>query len=197
MERKEVFNVNNRPRYNFKKYPFVSLLDDPIGEFLQVLENVLHVEDIRSYIHCEIKSIGDTEIHKELEKICNNDLSLKPEYTYLEQLNLVKHMFYTDLDNHEWTRIILRKVHDDLLWLGNLIICINNDLIQKVTGLRNEGCIPINIKNVRKLVETNLNTSFDGRNMKINTIQDDGVRFINKFLGYKVNHGSRIDSVPT
>ena len=46
MERQEVFNVSNRPRYNFKKHQFVSLLDDPIGAFLQVPKNVLHAKDI-------------------------------------------------------------------------------------------------------------------------------------------------------
>ena len=101
MARQEVYNVSNRPRYNFKKHPFVSLLDDPIGAFLQVLENVLHVKDIRGYIHCKIESIGDSEIHKELEKMCSNDLSLKPEHRYLEHLNLVKYMFYIDFDNNE------------------------------------------------------------------------------------------------
>ena len=178
MERQEVFNISDRPRYNFKKHPFVSLLSDPIGAFLQVPKNVLHVEDIRSYIHCKIESIGDTEIHKELERICNNDLSLKPEYVYLEELNLVKHMFYTDFDNHEWTRINLSRVHDDLLWLGDSLICIDNELIHKGTSLSNEGCNLVNIKNVHNIVETNLNTRFDGRNMKINTIKDDEVRLL-------------------
>ena len=115
MAREEVFNVSNRPRYNFKKHPFVSLLDDPIGAFFQVLKNVLHVKDIRGYIHYKIESIGDTKIHKEFEKMCNNDLSLKLEHAYLEQPNLVKHIFYTDFNNHEWTRIILSRVHNDLL----------------------------------------------------------------------------------
>lgn len=51
MARQEVFNVRNRPKYNFKKHQFVSFLDDPIGAFSQVPENVLHIEDIRGYIH--------------------------------------------------------------------------------------------------------------------------------------------------
>ena len=163
---------------------------------MQVPKNILHVEDIRSYIHCKIESIGYTEIHKELERIYNNDLSLKPKYAYLEQLNLVKHMFYMDFDNYEWTRIMLRRVGDDLLWLGDSLICIDNDLIHMVTSLRNEGYNPVNIKNVRKIAKTNLNTRFDGRNMKINHIQDDGVRLLSKILGYKFNHGCMIDSVP-
>ena len=55
----------------------------------------------------------------------------------------------------------------------------------------------MNIKNTHKIVEKNLNTCFDGRNMKVSNIKDDGVRLISKILGYKFNHGSRIDSVPT
>ena len=84
MERQEVYNVSYRPRYNFKKHPFVSLLDDPIGAFLHVSKKILHVKDIRGYVHCKIERIGDSEIHKELEKMCNNDLLLKPEHRYLE-----------------------------------------------------------------------------------------------------------------
>ena len=73
-----------------KSYPYISLVDDPLGAFSQVLNNVLHVEDIRGYIHYKIESIGDFDIHKNLKKICRNDLSLKPEFAYLERLNLVR-----------------------------------------------------------------------------------------------------------
>ena len=86
----------------FKKHPFISFLDDLIGAFLQVTKNVLHVEDIHSYIHYKIERIGDSKIHKELEKMCNNDLSLKPKYVGLEELNLVEYIFYTKFNNHEW-----------------------------------------------------------------------------------------------
>ena len=105
-------------------------------------------------------------------------------------------MFYTNFDNHDWTRIILSRIHDDLLWLGDSIICIDNDLIHKVIGLSNKGSNLVNTRNPRKIVEENLNMHFDGRNMKVNSIQDDGVRLIRKILGYKFNHGSIIDSIP-
>ena len=163
------------------------MLNNPIGAFSRVSKNYLHVEDIRSYIHYKIESIGDSKIH--------NDLSLKYEHKYLERLNLVKHMFNKNFDSNEWKIIIHSRVHDDFLWLGDYIICIDNDLIHKVIGLRNEGSNLVNIKNVRKLVEANINTYFDGRSMKLNSIQDDGVKLICKILGYKYIHGSRIDSI--
>ena len=195
MATQEVFDISDRPRYTFKKHPFVSLLDDPIRAFPQVPKNILIFKDIRSYVHYKIESIEDDEIHKELEKMWNDDLSLKLEYANLEPLNLVKYMFYTDFENHKWTRIILSRVHDDLLWLGDSHICIDNDLIHKVTSLSNERCNPMSIKNVCRMIEKNLNTRFDGRNMKVNTIQDAGVRLLRKILGYKFNHGSRLDLV--
>lgn len=63
--------------------------------------------------------------------------------------------------------------------------------------MSNEGCNPINEKNVRNMVETNLNTRFYGRNMKVDSIQDKRVKLLSKILGYKFNHGSRVNSVPT
>ena len=46
MVSQEMYDVSDRPRYTLKKNPFVSLLDDPLGAFLQVPKNVLHIEDI-------------------------------------------------------------------------------------------------------------------------------------------------------
>ena len=104
-------------------------------------------------------------------------------------------MFYTEFDNHDWTQIILSKVHNDFLWLGDAQIVVKNDLIHKVTWLSNEGCNLVNQKNVRKMVETNLNTRLDGRNMKVHSIQDKGVKLLSIILGYNFNHGSRVNSV--
>ena len=62
MASQKVYDISDRLRYVFKRHPFVSLLDDPIGAFSKVLENVLYIEDICSYIHYKIESIGDSKI---------------------------------------------------------------------------------------------------------------------------------------
>lgn len=72
-----VCDVSERPRYMFKKHPFISQVDDPLGAFSRVLENVLHIEDIRSYIHCKFECIGDSDIYKDLDLVFRGDLSLK------------------------------------------------------------------------------------------------------------------------
>ena len=88
--------MSERLRYVLKKH-------DPFHAFSQIMENVLHVKDVRSYIYCKIESIGDENIHKDLGTICDNDLFLKFEYVFLYGLNLVKYMFYIEFDNHKQT----------------------------------------------------------------------------------------------
>ena len=75
-----------------------------------------------------------------------------------------------DFDNQDWIRIILSRIHDDLLWLGDSVVCMDNDLIHKVTSLRNKERNPVNTRNVCKIIKENLNTYFDGRNMRVNNI---------------------------
>ena len=60
MENPTMCDVSERPRYKSKKYPFVSLEDDPVGALLQVFAHVLHVEDVREYINCKFETIGDS-----------------------------------------------------------------------------------------------------------------------------------------
>ena len=45
-------------------------MDNLLGTFLQVLKNVFHVGDIKSYIHCKIDNIGDADINKDLWIMC-------------------------------------------------------------------------------------------------------------------------------
>ena len=69
--------------------------------------------------------------------MCNGNLSLKPNYAYLNELNLINYILFIEFDNHEWSRIILRRVHKEMFWVGDIPIIIDNDLIHKVTRLRN------------------------------------------------------------
>ena len=105
-------------------------------------------------------------------------------------------MFYIEFDNHEWSRIILSRVHKEIFWVGDIPIIIDNDLIHKVIGLRNEVCNLVRDINAKKVVETNMKTKFDGNNMKVDLIKDTGVRALRKIIGYEVNHSLRVKFVP-
>lgn len=55
-----VVNVTERARPIFKKHPYKSIGDDLSGAFSPVLYRVLHVEDIRANMHCNIEELGLT-----------------------------------------------------------------------------------------------------------------------------------------
>ena len=103
-----------------------------------------------------------------------------------------------EFNNHEWSRIILRRVHEEIFWVGDIPIVIDNDVPHnQVTRLSNEGFNLVNDKNIRKIVETNLKTKFDGRNMRVDLIENAKVGFFRKIIGYKNNHSSRVNFVLT
>lgn len=131
-------------------------MDDPLGTFSQISLNDLHVEDVRSYIHCKFERIGDNEIQQELSEVLNGNLNLKPKFAHLLDLNLVKCMFYKKFDNHDQSQNILSQVHEEIFWVGDSPILIDNELIHKV---KNEGFNPINEKNMKELVEETLKTN--------------------------------------
>ena len=64
-----VCDVIERPRYKFKKHPYVSMEDHPLGELSQVPHIVLHIEDVMEYFHCKFESIGDNDIHNDVDLV--------------------------------------------------------------------------------------------------------------------------------
>lgn len=74
-------------------------------------------------------------LSKDMDIIFTRDLSIKLEFGYLKNLDLVKYQFYRDLDVSEWTQVILSRVHDGKLWMGDNVVDISADLIHEVTGL--------------------------------------------------------------
>lgn len=70
----------------FKKHPYKSMEDDPVGDFSFVPHGVLHFDDKWVYIHCEIEETGTQDIldlytHNIMEEIG----SPKPEYMQLQR----------------------------------------------------------------------------------------------------------------
>lgn len=57
-----VVEVTNRARPKFKKHPYKLMEDDLNGSFSSILYGMLHVEDIREYIHCNIEDLANVVI---------------------------------------------------------------------------------------------------------------------------------------
>jgi len=76
--------ITERPQPKFKKHPHKSIQVDPLGAFSSVLNGVLHVEDIRVYIHANIDEFGDSRYVDFFEKqLMDENKELKPEYKAL------------------------------------------------------------------------------------------------------------------
>lgn len=71
-----------KERPQFKRNSFKSFEDDPNGDFLSVPYRVLHVDDVRAYIHCSIEETWNKDILTLYTKHIMAEVGhLKPEYT--------------------------------------------------------------------------------------------------------------------
>lgn len=128
--------------------------------------------------------------------VYKNDLSFKQGFKHLENLNVTRYMSFKEFGQHEWTRIILSHIHEDMFWVGEIPIMIKNDMIHKLTIIINEYSNPMNVKNVKRLVETNLKSVSNGRNMKLDKVEEIDVKLINKIIRCKMNYSFRVNSIP-
>ena len=90
------------------------------------------MEDIGSYLNSKFESIGNEYMNKDVELVFNHDMTLKPGFEHLKELDLFKYHFYHELDIDEWTQIILRKIHDEKLWIKHSIVDISTNFNHEV-----------------------------------------------------------------
>ena len=50
-----------------------------------------------------------------MELVFNLNMTMKPRFEHLKELDLFKYHFYHELDIDEWTQIILSRIHDGKL----------------------------------------------------------------------------------
>lgn len=153
------------------------------------------MEYVGSYLNNKFEYIGSEYANKDMELVFNHDMTMKPEFEYLKELDLFKYYFYRELDIDEWTHIISSRIHDGKLWMQNSIVDISTDLIHKVTGLCKQGSVPIGEKMVKKKVESYTKAVYNGKAMVINTIKQDDVRFLSRIIAYSLCASSKIDEL--
>lgn len=98
-----VVEIKDRARPIFKKYPIMSIKDDPKGYFSSIPYATLHNEDIRAYIHCDIEDLGNVDMlslySKHLVEILGN---LKLEYQNLQGKGFAEFIHFLIFDELEW-----------------------------------------------------------------------------------------------
>ena len=79
--------------------------------------------------------------------------------------------------------------------MGDQLTILSKDLIHAVTGLSNEGSIPVSAKNTMAMVKDLTLSKWNNRAMTIDDIKQIDVRLIANILGYKIYCSSRLNSI--
>ena len=108
-------------------------------------------------------------MRKNIELFFNHDMTVKPGYEHLKEIDLFKYHYYQEMDTNEWTEIILSRIHDGKLWMEDNVVDILANLIHEVTSLRKQGSVPIGEKLVKK-VESFMKVVSNGKAIMISTI---------------------------
>jgi len=113
-----VVDITERLQPKFKKHPHKSVEVNPLGTLSDVPHGVLHVEDIRAYIHASIHEFGDSkllDLFKNHLRDENHDL--KHEYKALEDKHFIQVIGFPSFDEDEWVRYVPNQMHAEFMWL--------------------------------------------------------------------------------
>lgn len=98
-----VVEIKDRAQLVFKKHPLKSVEDDLEGAFSSVPYNMLLNEDIRAYIHCNLKELGNVDMLDLYNKHFADGLgNLKPEYKVLQDKGFSQFVHFLLFDEAEW-----------------------------------------------------------------------------------------------
>lgn len=156
---------------------------------------VFHNEDIRAYIHCNIKEFGNLDMSSLYAKHMVDDFeNLKSDFKNLESKGFIQFVHFSVFDKPEWVRYVLSQIHDEFLWLDKSHK-ITKKAIEAVTYLNATSKVPglWNEKNTTVMEVTG--SKHDSQSMTISDIVEFDVKFSSMATGYKVYQLSRQNSV--
>lgn len=90
---------------------------------------------------------------------------------------------------------MLSRIHDDLFWIGDVLVRITRDLIHLMIGFSRIGVILPVGKDVIKMVEQVCKSRSDKCGMTFEPIEKLEIKLISMILGYKFHHTNRVNSV--
>lgn len=180
-----VVEVKDKNRLVLKKHPYKSMVDDPIGAFFSIPHGVMHVDDVRAYIHCEIEETDTKEILDLYTDNIRDEIgNSKLEFMQLQRKGFTQFMNFVSFEEKEWVRYVPSRIHHEFIWLDQPYK-ITPEAIKIVTCLHQIGVKPRLRKVTNPMVTMLTSAKFDGRSMKINTIKDDDVKFAAMVIGLR------------
>lgn len=145
---------------------------------------VMHVENIRAYIHCKKELVGLDRLRAHMETMMKLDKTFMDKYAQWSNHPIGEYAMTYEFYESEWIKILLSRIHDDLFWIGEVPIRITGDLINEMTCLSRIDTILLVGKDVRKIVEQTCKSRSDRRGMTIKPIEKDDITLMSMILGY-------------
>lgn len=131
--------VKDRSRPKFKWHPYKSVDTEPLGAFSSMSYGVLHIEDIREYVHANIKDLGSVQLFELYSNpIVQEDFTVKLEFKTLVEKKFAQFAKFPIFEEDEWVHYILSKVHDEFM-LIDTPFKITKEAICVVTSLNSFG----------------------------------------------------------
>lgn len=98
----EVHLVSNEVKHpDFRPIPKVAYKNNPTGTLSIIPPKVVMVKDVRKCYNCKVGSIGDMEIRKAYDKLCENGV-LKEEFQIVERKGLTCALDSPTIFKIEW-----------------------------------------------------------------------------------------------
>lgn len=138
-----VVDITKRYCPKFKKYPFKSIEVDPLGAFSYIPYEVLHVKDIRAYIHTNLEETRGSQLSNLYSNhLLGGDYKIKLKFKVLEEKNCIQVANFSLFEEDEWVRYVLSIIHDKFMWLSKPFM-ITKYTIRIVASLSLFGDLPM------------------------------------------------------
>lgn len=110
-------DITEMTRSKFKRHPLKSMENDPAGALSSVSYGVLHVEDVRSYIHYKLEGLGMIAIFNQFWTLCDKQGVLKDPYRRVVDKGFHHVLNFLDEFEEDHIRYVLSRIHDQFMWL--------------------------------------------------------------------------------
>ena len=89
-----VHNVENEERPKLKVVSMKLVEGNTNSALCITLNNVVYLEDVGSYLNNKFESNGSEYMNKDMELDFDHDMTVKPKFEHLKELDLLKYYFY-------------------------------------------------------------------------------------------------------
>lgn len=179
---------------NFIAIPDIAYKKDSSGVLLMIPPQFLMIQYVRYFYTCKLGSIGDIKIRETYGKLCENRV-LKEEFKIVERKGLPHALDFLNVFKTGRIKIVLRKIHDNSIWLDNGLVNIMNTIVHIVKRYPTLDWPKTMRSESKEVIEKNTWLVWNKRGMKIATISDPLVSFAVRIISHKFYQSIKLNSI--